>query len=145
MTYFTKIFISNSLKTSKVVIDTDKIIHDEDRLFSSDKFICWAHSEPSLHLAANSPKGSFLERIYRLKNKNNCFFSSKSVDYETIVKFEANGFILSAYFFGVVLVTSMINFRKQAYWISNSFYELKLAYLYRRSLPIDKKRILNNM
>lgn len=50
LTFITEIFISNSFKTSKILIDTNEIIHDERQLFASKRFICWISSEPSLML-----------------------------------------------------------------------------------------------
>ena len=48
--FMTEVFIGNSLKTSKILIDTDEIIHDETLLFNSKRFICWIRGEPSLML-----------------------------------------------------------------------------------------------
>lgn len=50
LTIFTEIFIGNSFKTSKILIDTNEIVHDEKQLFESKRFICWIQSEPSLML-----------------------------------------------------------------------------------------------
>ena len=50
LTFLTQIFIGNSFKTSKILIDTNEIIHDERQLFDSKRFICWIRSEPSLML-----------------------------------------------------------------------------------------------
>lgn len=146
LTYFTEIFISNSLKTSKIVIDTDKIIHNEQLLFSSEKFICWIRSDPSFALAESSPKDTLLEKILRFKNKKNCFFEQDTISYDTIQIFkEGKSFILAAYFFSIVLISSLINFEKTSYWISESFYELTLSYPYRKTLELDKKLLLNKM
>ena len=50
LTFVTQIFISNSFKTSKIIIDTNEILHDERQLFLSKRYVCWIQGEPSLML-----------------------------------------------------------------------------------------------
>ena len=86
-----------------------------------------------------------LEKLFRIKNTGDCYFEQNNVSFETIQKFQSNGFLLSAYFYALILITTLIGMERNLYWISDDFYELTLAYLYRKNLETDKKLLLDDM
>ena len=85
-----------------------------------------------------------LEKLFRIKNTGDCYFEQNDVSFETIQKFQS-GFLLSDYFYAFILITTLIGMERNLYWISDDFYELTLAYLYRKNLESGKKLLLDDM
>lgn len=95
--------ISNNIKTSKVVTDTDSLITDKRSLFKSPRKIAWLGSERDRFIARNSPKNTFLHDLYHLKNEQPVRVVQTQVDANLISALNSNLFFLGGLLSSVAL------------------------------------------
>lgn len=90
--YFFVFFLStlmiNSLNTDKVIINTDNIIDDFDKLNRTNKILTFYEDQSQILVEA--PEGSFLNRLYaRKKQRKNEIYMISSKTYSKIMDFYA--------------------------------------------------------
>ena len=93
--FFVQQLLLTNIKTSKVVIDTDLLITDQRSLFKSPRKIAWLGGERDRFIAQNSPKNTFLHRLYHLKNEQPVRLVQIRVDADLIAAINSNVFFLS--------------------------------------------------
>lgn len=64
------------------MVDTEKVLTDERKILQSNKTALWFEGENEILTSQNSPKGSFLERVYRYKNSNPIRMAPKDFSYD---------------------------------------------------------------
>lgn len=65
--WFTQLFLTNNIKTNKVVIDTSKLIKTEEEIFKSDKVACFIDGEQEMNIAKSPNANNLLSKIYNKK------------------------------------------------------------------------------
>ena len=62
-----KLLIASSIKTTKVVVDQSALISSVDQLLRKNIVVCWMKDDIEISLAVQSPKHSFIRRLYEEK------------------------------------------------------------------------------
>ena len=62
--WFTLIFLTNNIKTNKVVVDTSVLMKSASDLFKADSPACFYMKDTEMNLAINSPKNTILSRLF---------------------------------------------------------------------------------
>ena len=77
--------VTNNIRTNKLVLDTSYLIESKSDLLATDKVHCFASGLAFLDIARNSPKGTFLRRVYDQKSngkKGKCIVDSKNYNFD---------------------------------------------------------------
>ena len=101
--FFVQQLVLINIKTSKIVIDTDSLITDQRSLFKSPRKIAWLGSERGQFIAKNSPKNTFLYKLYYLKNENPIRVVQNRVDANLMAALNSNLFFLGALLSSIAL------------------------------------------
>ena len=62
--WFTLIFLTNNIKTNKVVVDTSELMKSVSDLFKANRPVCFLLKDTEMNLALNSPKNTILSRLF---------------------------------------------------------------------------------
>ena len=83
--FFLSTLMINSLNTDKVIISTNMIIDDFDKLNRTDKILTFYEDQSQILTMA--PEGSFLNRLYKKKRHKNEIYMISSKTYSQIMNF----------------------------------------------------------
>lgn len=67
--WFTQLFLTNNIKTNKVVIDTFDLIKNTRELLNTKKVVCFLNRDTEMNLAINSPKNTILSKLFHEKTR----------------------------------------------------------------------------
>ena len=62
--WYTQLFLTNNIKTNKVVVDTSDLIKNSMDLMKTKKIVCFLNRESEMNLAIRLPKSTILSRLF---------------------------------------------------------------------------------
>lgn len=139
--------ISNSIKTQKVVVNTDMMIDSASRFEQTPKLPCFFREE-DIQIVLAAPANSFLSRMFNGKIRSDLCTLSKKYNPAEVAKIKQTGYDKFFYFMKrttLLILLSYLSrdannflvFRKPV-----SYYEMPYVIYSRRSLETTKKRSL---
>ena len=62
--WYTQLFLTNNIKTNKVVVDTSDLIKNSVDLMKTKKIVCFLNKDSEMNFALRLPKNTILSRIF---------------------------------------------------------------------------------